>query len=338
MKALILAGGFSRRLGPLGNSIPKAMLVTEGDTVLDHLIRKIEAERIESFISTNKKFESFFAKHKNVLVEEATTEEQKMGALSAVDYAIKQLKINEDLLVVCVDNYFSSDLRGFVSSYTEEPLVGVYHVGQKSDMKLEEMSTMKFEGSDRYPPPDQNFFITDFKEKVKPPLSAYIGAGIYIFPRRIFPILHEFCKEKKRDAPGFFIQHLIERGKKVKGYLFGGEWYDLSHKSYLRVFSDARLVKSDDCCVVCDKSLSEKLVVSITLLRPGKQTTGHSHPGAEVYFFVEGKGEIEVDGSRQRVGSKDIVPIKPNQFHRVYNTSDKELIFVAAFEKYGERG
>jgi choline kinase len=46
MKALILAGGFSRRLGPLGDSIPKAMLVTEGDTVLNHLVRKLEAEGI----------------------------------------------------------------------------------------------------------------------------------------------------------------------------------------------------------------------------------------------------------------------------------------------------
>jgi NDP-sugar pyrophosphorylase family protein len=338
MKALILTGGFARRLGPLGNNIPKAMLVTEGDTTLGHLIRKLKAEKIEPFISTNKKFESFFAKYKNVLVEEAVTEEQKLGALSAIDYAIKKLKINEDLLVVCVDNYFSSDFKGFVSSYTGELLVGVYYAGQKPDMKLEEMATVKFRGSERYPPPEQSFFITCFKEKVKKPLSGYVGAGIYILPKRIFPILDEFCKKKKQDAPGFFIQHLVERGEKVKGYLFSGEWYDISQKSYLRVFSDARLVRSDDRYVICDKSLSEKLVMSITILHPGKQTTGHSHPGAEVYFFVEGEGEMEVDESRRHVGSKDVVPIKPNQFHRVYNTADKELIFVVAFEKYGERG
>ena len=338
MKALILAGGFSKRLGPLGGGIPKAMLVTEGDTTLGHLIRKLEAEKIEHFISTNKKFESFFDKYKNVLVEEAMTEEQKLGALSAIDYAIKKLKINEDLLVVCVDNYFSSGLKSFVSSYTGEPLVGVYYAGQKPDMKLEEMATVKFKGSERYPPPEHSFFITGFKEKVEKPLSEYVGAGIYILPKRIFPILDEFCKKKNQDAPGFFIQYLVERGEKVKGYLFGGEWYDISQKSYLSVFSDARLVKNDDRYVICDKSLSEKLVMSITILHPGKQTTGHSHPGAEVYFFVEGEGEMEVDGSRQHVGSKDVVPIKPNQFHRVYNTTDKELIFVVAFEKYRERG
>jgi mannose-6-phosphate isomerase-like protein (cupin superfamily) len=240
--------------------------------------------------------------------------------------------------VVCVDNFFSSDLRGFLSSYTGEALVGIYHTGGRPDVRPEEMATVKFEGCERYPPPERSFLLTDFREKVKPPLSDYVGIGIYIFPRRIFPILDEFCGGQGRDAPGFFIQHLVERGEKVRGYLFTGEWYDVSHKSYLRIFSDARLVRSDERYVICDKSLSEKLVASITILHPGKQTTGHSHPGAEVYFFVEGEGEMEVDGSRQRVGSKDIVLIRPNQFHRVYNTGDKELIFVVAFEKYGERG
>ncbi len=338
MKALILAGGFATRLGPIGEQMPKAMIVVEGDTALNHLVKKLKAEKIEHIISTNKRFESFFEKYDNVLIEEAMAEKEKLGAVSAINNAIKQLKIDEDLLVVCVDNYFSSDFKGFISSYTGEPLVGVYYVGKKPDMKPEEMATMKFGGSNGYPPPRESFHITDFKEKVSPPLSDYVGAGIYILPKRVFPILDEFCKKQKQDAPGFFIQHLIERGKKVKGYLFSGEWYDVSHKSYLQAFSDARLVKSDDRYIVCDKPLGKNLVLSITILHAGKHTTGHSHPVAEVYFFVEGEGEIELDGKRMRVRSKDVVPIRPDKFHRVYNTSDKDLIFVCVFEKYGERG
>ncbi len=51
MKALILAGGFATRLGPIGEQIPKAMMVVEEDTVLDHLLKKLEAEKIEPIIS-----------------------------------------------------------------------------------------------------------------------------------------------------------------------------------------------------------------------------------------------------------------------------------------------
>jgi len=338
MKALILAGGFATRLGAIGEQMPKAMIVVEGDTLLGHLIKKLETEKIEPIISINKKFENFFEGYKNVLVEEAMVEEKKLGAVRAINNAIKQLKIDEDLLVVCVDNYFSSDFKGFVSSYTGDPLIGVYYTGKKPDMKPEEMATMKFRGSESFPPPEQSFYLTDFKEKVKPPLSDYASAGIYIYPKSIFPILDEFCKGRMQDAPGFFIQHLQERGVKVKGYLFGGEWYDVSHKCYLQIFSDARLVKSDDRYIICDKPLGENLVLSITILHAGKQTTGHSHPVSEVYFFVEGQGEIELDENRRVVGSKDVVPIKPGEFHRVYNTSDKDLVFICVFEKYGERG
>ena len=97
MKALILAGGFATRLGPIGEQMPKAMVVVEGDTVLDHLLKKLEAEKIESIISTNKKFENFFEGYKNVIVEGAMVEEKKLGAVRAINNAIKQLKIDEDL-------------------------------------------------------------------------------------------------------------------------------------------------------------------------------------------------------------------------------------------------
>lgn len=333
MKALILAGGFAKRLGPLGQHIPKAMFVTEGDTILGHLVKKLEALKIEPIISTNQKFKDFFSKYKKVIVEKATAEEQKLGAVSAINYAIKQMKIDDDLIVICADNYLSSDLKGFVSSYTGEPVVGIYYVGKRPDMKPEEMASVKFDGSEKYPPPKQSFAIKDFKEKVKPPLSEYVGVGIYILPKRTFPMLDEFCKDKKQDAPGFFVQHLMERGEKIKGYLFTGEWFDLSHKSYLREFKDSTLVESNDACVVCEKPLGEKLVLSITALHPGKQTAGQSRDVAGVYFFVEGEGEIEIDGKQHRVGGKDIVPIMPKESHRVHNTSNKELIFICASEK-----
>jgi len=324
-------------MGPLAGQIPKAMIVVDGETILDHLLRKLEAEGIEPIILTNRKFDGFFKEYKNVVIEEARAEEEKPGAVSAINNAIKQLKIGEDLVVVCGDNYFSSDFKGFLSSYTGEPFVGVYYVGEKLDMKPEEMATVRFEGSGGPQPPDRSFYIDEFKEKVKPPLSDYVGVGLYIYPKSIFPVLDEFCRGVKRDAPGFFIQHLLERGIKIKGYLFGGEWHDVSHKSYLQAMSAGRLVKSDDRYIVCDLGLGN-LVLSMTILYPGKQTTGHSHAANEVYFFLEGQGRIEIDGAMREVEGKDVVVVKQNQFHRVHNTSNKSLIFLCAFERYGERG
>lgn len=333
MKALVLAGGFAKRLGPIGEKMPKPLLIAEGDTILGHIVKKLENEGIETMISTNKKFESFFKGYKNVIIEESTREEEKLGALAAIDYAIKKAEIDEDLIVVCADNYFSSDFKGLISSFTGEPVVGIYYVGEKPDMKPEEMGTMKFEGSDRYPPPSDSFIIQDFKEKVKPPLSSYVGTGIYVFPKRVFPILSEFCKVSKGDAPGFFLQHLLERGEKIKGYLFKGEWYDVSHKSYLQTFKDGRLMLSDDRLIAVEKPLSEHLAPYITILHARKSTGEHRHPAAGVYFFLEGHGEFELLGKKSRVGPKDVILVRPNEPHRIQNTSEIDLVYITVFEK-----
>lgn len=337
LKALILAGGFGTRLGPLAEQIPKAMIVIDGNTVLEHLLNKLKEKNIEPIILTNRKFQSFFEGYGNILVEETRSDEEKPGAVSAINNAIKTLRIDEDVLVLCSDNYFSSDFREFFASYTGEPLVGVYYMGENPEFKPQEMGTLKFEGSESFPPPSKSFYITGFKEKSDKLLSKYVSTGAYVFPKPIFPVLAEYCKEQKRDNLGSFFEHLVNQGVKVKGYLFSGEWYDISHKGYLRVFSSGRLIKSDERYVVCGLGLGN-LNLSMTILHPGKQTTGHSRPVSEVYFFAEGRGEIEISGERRVVKSKDVIPLHAGEFHRIYNTSDKELVFLCVFEKYEEKG
>jgi len=79
----------------------------------------------------------------------------------------------------------------------------------------------------------------------------------------------------------------------------------------------------------------EHLTVSITELHAGKETRGHKHENVEeVYFCLEGNGEMEVDNERFKFEKGDVVVIPQGAFHRVYNTSKKELKFLAIFEKY----
>jgi len=93
------------------------------------------------------------------------------------------------------------------------------------------------------------------------------------------------------------------------------------------------VVKQDERYVVSDNALLKNLILSSTRLNPGKETTGHSHKGQEeVYMFIEGTGEMLLDDHRFAVKAGDIVLIEDGVFHRVYNTSDKELYFVCVFD------
>ncbi len=102
-----------------------------------------------------------------------------------------------------------------------------------------------------------------------------------------------------------------------------------------QTFKDvAELVMSNERYNVLDLKL-EHLTISITELHAGKETRGHKHENIEeVYFCLEGSGEIEVDSGKMKFEKGDVVPIPCGAFHRVYNHSKKDLKFLAIFEKY----
>ncbi|MCL5004773.1 MAG: cupin domain-containing protein [Patescibacteria group bacterium] len=101
----------------------------------------------------------------------------------------------------------------------------------------------------------------------------------------------------------------------------------------------AKLVRDNELYKVYDLSSLKNLTVSLTELNPQKATTGHSHEGAdEVYIFIEGEGEIEIGGKISAAKSGDIFLIPAGDFHKVYNKSEKNLVFWTVFEKYEGRG
>lgn len=101
----------------------------------------------------------------------------------------------------------------------------------------------------------------------------------------------------------------------------------------------ARLIRDNEVYQVYDLPLQE-LVVSMTVLHPGKETKGHSHDKAEeVYFFLEGEGKIKIEQEVKKVKEGELIPIKKGAFHKVFNLSKKkELVFLSVFEKYSGRG
>jgi|TARA_R110000803_G_scaffold136108_2_gene203086 oxalate decarboxylase/phosphoglucose isomerase-like protein (cupin superfamily) len=98
------------------------------------------------------------------------------------------------------------------------------------------------------------------------------------------------------------------------------------------------VVKQDDRYTVKDNTTLKNLVVSSTWLIAGKCTNGHAHPGQEeVYYFTQGKGEIELitsngERTRELVGPGSVVLIEDGVFHRVHNTGDFGLYFVCVFD------
>ena len=94
------------------------------------------------------------------------------------------------------------------------------------------------------------------------------------------------------------------------------------------------IVKDNETYVLKDNKLLKNLVLSSTFLKPSQSTRGHSHPGQEeVYYFVTGKGIMEVGEEKFEVKPNDVILIPDGAFHRVHNKSDyEELYFVCVFD------
>ena len=90
---------------------------------------------------------------------------------------------------------------------------------------------------------------------------------------------------------------------------------------------------SEKTFIVKDNTSLSNLVVSSTMLSAKQSTTGHRHAGQEeVYIFVSGSGQMELDHNIFDVTAGDTVLIHDNVFHKVHNNTDIGLKFICIFD------
>jgi mannose-6-phosphate isomerase-like protein (cupin superfamily) len=93
------------------------------------------------------------------------------------------------------------------------------------------------------------------------------------------------------------------------------------------------IVKDNETYLLKDNKTLKNLIVSSTNLKPHQSTRGHKHEGQEeVYYFVSGSGEMELDEKRFDVKEGDVVLIEDGVFHRVHNNTNENLYFVCVFD------
>ena len=221
MKCLILAGGFATRLYPLTLNKAKALLEYRGKPIIDYVISAVP-QNISIMVNTNKKFESDFhqwqrglSREVEILVEEVSTEQQKLGAVGSLNFWIEDKPINEDLLVIAGDNYFEFNLAQFIARYDgKHTLVAVYDIGDKN--KATQFGVVQLD----------KHRLVKFQEKPNKPESSLIATACYIFPQRIFPYLYQYCQQGKRDNLGSLIAYLVDQDE-VHAYTFTEPWIDI---------------------------------------------------------------------------------------------------------------
>ena len=96
-----------------------------------------------------------------------------------------------------------------------------------------------------------------------------------------------------------------------------------------------KIIKDNEVYLLEDNCHLNNLILSKTTLHAHKETTGHDHPGVEeVYFFESGTGKMQLGNDEFAVTGGNIVIIPDGDFHKVFNLSDEDLIFITVFQTY----
>lgn len=235
MKAIILAAGYATRLYPLTVNTPKPLLEIGGRSIIDYIqdgIEKID-DIDEIFVVTNHKFYNRFvewrnrrnsAKHIRVVDDGTTTDEMKLGAIGDINFVIKNEKLNDDIMVVAGDNFFTFELADFYDFFTSinKDCICVGKIKDEKTLRRMGVAVLDDKGK-----------VLDMEEKPVEPKSSIAVYALYIYKRDTLPLFDCYIKEgNEPDAPGYFPAWLY-RIKDVYAYVVEGEIYDIgTHESY----------------------------------------------------------------------------------------------------------
>jgi len=98
---------------------------------------------------------------------------------------------------------------------------------------------------------------------------------------------------------------------------------------HVRARAEAEPFVTADGSLIRELLRAEEQSLAEATLAPGQATERHRHAASEeLYYLVEGSGEMEVDGERQRVRPGDGILIPPGAWHQIRNDGPGDLRFL----------
>ena len=236
MICLILAAGYATRLYPLTENFPKPLLKVGEKTILDHLTDDIAAGGAvnEFIVISNHKFANHFsdwAKTKpykiRVVDDETETNETRLGAVCDIQFAIRQLNLSDDMLVIAGDNVLDFSLNRFVDYAKEKNTSAVMRYFEPEQKRLQKCGVLEIDENDR---------ILGMEEKPQTPKSNWCCPPFYYYKKEDIALLDDaIAAGCGTDAPGSLVAWLCEKNA-VSAMEMPGRRYDIGNlESYEQV-------------------------------------------------------------------------------------------------------
>ena len=215
MKAILLCAGYGTRLYPLTINTPKALLKVQGKTLLELLIDNLEEikEIDEIVIVSNDRFYKNFCDFKphissskkiTILNDETTSNENRLGAIGDIKFALNKIHYNGEIMVLAGDNWFDFTLKELYDFYVKNGKNDVVFGQNKTDLNVLRAGGVAtlFD----------NGLVLHMEEKPQNPQGTFAVGPFYIYNKQTVAMLGQYLAEGGNpDAPGHFPAWHAER-------------------------------------------------------------------------------------------------------------------------------
>lgn len=213
MKTIVIAAGYATRLGELTKNFPKPLLKIGNKTILGRLLDDIDpiADIDEHIIITNHRFapiferwatEQHYTKPIRIVDDGTNTNETRLGAVGDLLFAMRELMLEDDLLVVAADNLLFFHFQSFVDFAKAKQTSCIMYHEQPSIEKLQRTGVVLL---------DENNRVIEMSEKPQVPKTHHAVPPFYIYLQKDFNLIRH-CLENGcgNDAPGNLAHYLVD--------------------------------------------------------------------------------------------------------------------------------
>jgi glucose-1-phosphate thymidylyltransferase len=214
VKNVVIAAGYATRLGELTKNFPKPLLKIGENTILGRMLDDIDRipEIDEHIIISNHRFAPIFENWKQeegrwtkpvtILDDGTSTNETRLGAVCDLLYAMQQLQIDDDMLVVAADNLLFFSFQEFVDFAKQKQTSCIMCHEQPSLEKLQRTGVIVV---------DEQMRVLNMEEKPSDPKSHWAVPPFYIYLKKDLEIVrHSVENGCGKDAPGNLAHYMVE--------------------------------------------------------------------------------------------------------------------------------
>ena len=214
MICMVLAAGYATRLYPLTENFPKPLLDINGKSILDRLLEDIDKQPDVTgiVVISNHKFISHFEQWKmkssfknsiEVIDDGSTDNDNRLGAVKDIQFAVERLDINDDMLLIAGDNVVDFSFGEFICFAKGKNTSCVMCHRENNLQKLQKTAVIT---------KNDNGLITSYEEKPQNPNGNLAVPPFYFYKSSDIKKIEEaIAAGCNTDAPGSFAAWLSKK-------------------------------------------------------------------------------------------------------------------------------